>query len=165
MRADELQGLREQRKHYVAEFRSMNKRLEATGQDLCSKADRDRLDYIGSEVDRIDNILQEGHNRELEEIRSAGGGNGRGTREVAVAGYERSFAREPLYEAFRSAGFARGKPAEIPWQEFRSITWTGSVDNLNQPRRAAEYLGFDQHMPTRRFRLWASTRASRAFRF
>ena len=43
-----------------------------------------------------------------------------------------------------NAGFARGERAEIPWQEFRSITWTGSVDTLNSPRRAAGALGYDQ---------------------
>jgi hypothetical protein len=37
MRADELNQLREQKKHYIAEFRSMSKRLEATGEDQWSK--------------------------------------------------------------------------------------------------------------------------------
>jgi len=136
MRRDEVATLKEQRKHYLAEFRALVNR------DDWSPEDKEWADYLERELRPINGTLDDNHRQELEEIRAAGR-NG-GTREFATVGYERSFAPEPLYQAFRSAGFARGKPAEIPWQEFRSITWTGSVDNLNQPRRAAEYLGYDQ---------------------
>jgi hypothetical protein len=106
---------------------------------LGSRKTKERGDYLERELRTIGDTLSEQHERELNEIRSGGSGNG-----FQSAGLERSFAPEPLYQAFRSAGFARGEKAEIPWQVFRSITWTGSVDNLDQPRRAAGALGYDQ---------------------
>src|SRR5215204_4453079 len=125
MRRDELEALREQKKHLVAEMRSIGRLYDNGGQ--WAPQDRERFAYCHGQVSTINGKLEENHRSEFK-----------------AAGYERSHAPEPLYEAFRSAGFARGEPAEILWQEFRSITWTGSVDNLNQPRRAAEYLGYDQ---------------------
>jgi hypothetical protein len=92
---------------------------------------------------RSNGKLEQNHQRELEEIRSARA-SGITTNEFKTVGYERSHAPEPLYEAFRHAGFGRGAPAEITWAEFRSLTWTGSVDNLNSPRRDAGFLGHDQ---------------------
>jgi hypothetical protein len=130
MRRDEIAGLREQKKHLLTEFRSLTNRYR-DGQ-AWSSADKERGDYLDREIRTINDTLEGEHKRELEELRAGGGSNGA---EFKTVGYERSF---------RTAGFARGKPAELPWQEFRSITWTGSVDNLNQPRRAAEYLGYDQ---------------------
>jgi hypothetical protein len=119
MRRDELEALREQKKHYLAELRAMVK------QDGWNPADEERANYLETELRTINGTLEENHRRELEEIRAAGGSNGGSG--YKTTGYERSFAKGPLYDAFRSAGFARGKPAEIPWQEFRSITWTGSA--------------------------------------
>ena len=139
MRRDEIEARREQKKHLLSEFRSLTTRYR-DGQ-AWSTEDKERGDYLDREIRAINDDLQAQHQRELEEIRR-GSGNTRS--EFSTISYERSFAREPLYEAFRSAGFARGEPASIPWQEFRSITWTGSVDNLSQPRRPAEYLGHDQ---------------------
>ena len=136
MRRDEVETLKEQRKHYLAELRALVNRGD------WSPEDKERGDYLERELRTINGTLDDNHRRELEEIRAAGGDGG--TREFGTVGYERSFAPEPLYQAFRSAGFARGKRAEIPWQEFRSITWTGSVDTLNSPRRSAGALGFDQ---------------------
>ncbi len=138
MRRDDIAARREQKKHLMVELRSLFSRYEDAGKPWV-KQDAERRDYLISSVETINSELQAQHDRELEEVRSAGGSNGfRGT------GLERSFAPEPLYQAFRSAGFARGERAEIPWQEFRSITWTGSVDTLNSPRRAAGALGYDQ---------------------
>src|SRR5215211_6146199 len=130
MRRDELEALREQKKHLIAEMRSVGA-LYNDGR-VWKPEDQNRFDYCTREVEGINGQLQEQHKRELEEIRAGKAGSEFNT---LSAGFERSFAREPLYEAFRSAGFARGKPAEILWNEFRSITWTGSVDNLS--RRAA----------------------------
>jgi hypothetical protein len=139
MRRDEIEQRREQKKHLMVELRSLFSRYEDAGKPWV-KQDAERRDYLISSVETINSELQAQHDRELEEIRSAGGSsNGfQGT------GLERSFAPEPLYQAFRNAGFARGERAEIPWQEFRSITWTGSVDTLNSPRRTAGALGYDQ---------------------
>jgi hypothetical protein len=139
MRSDEITQLKEQRKHVLAEMRSMASRYE-DGRAWAPE-DSERYDYCYKQASGINEKLEQNHQQELEEIRSARGGT---VSEFKTAGFERSHAPEPLYQAFRSAGFARGEPAEIPWQEFRSITWTGSVDNLNQPRRNAEYLGYDQ---------------------
>src|SRR5215211_1386845 len=139
MRRDELEALREQKKHLIAEMRSVGA-LYNDGR-VWKPEDQNRFDYCTREVEGINGQLQEQHKRELEEIRAGKAGSEFST---VSSGYERSFAREPLYEAFRSAGFARGQKAELLWQEFRSITWTGSVDNLNQPRRSAVALGFDQ---------------------
>jgi len=134
MRRDEVEAAREQKKHMVVELRSLATRYD-NGKPW-SKPDAERRDYLFSEVEKINNGLQEVHRAELEEIRSGRSSNG-----FQATGLERSFAPEPLYTAFRSAGFARGERAEIPWQEFRSITWTGSVDNLNSLKRAAGALG------------------------
>lgn len=142
MRRDELEQLREQKKHLVSEFRSMGGRDMDSGK-AWSKPDAERRDYLISEIEQINGTLEAEHKRELEEIRA----NGNTSREWehVKAGLDHTHAPEPLYQAFRSAGFARGEPAaSVLWNEFRSITWTGSVDNLNQPRRAAEYLGYDQ---------------------
>jgi hypothetical protein len=70
------------------------------------------------------------YKRELEEIRSGGGDT-----KFSTTGYERSFSPEPLYQAFAVRGSPAAEPAQVPWTEFRAITWTGSVDNLSQPRR------------------------------
>jgi uncharacterized protein len=50
-----------------------------------------------------------------------------------------------LADEFRSRGFP-GERAEMPWPEFesRAITWTGSVDLINQDRRTGAALGADQ---------------------
>ena len=138
MRRDEVEQLREQKKHYLAELRALVSRGDWSPQD------NERANYLERELRSIGGTLEDNHRRELEEIRGARREGGSSSAEFSTVGYERSFAPEPLYEAFRSAGFARGKPAEIPWQEFRSITWTGSVDTLNSPRRNAGALGFDQ---------------------
>ena len=135
---DEVEQAREQRMHYLAELRALVDRGN------WSHEDKERADYLERELRTLGATLQENHRREVEEIRGARRDGGSLNVEFSTIGYERSFAPEPLYEAFRSAGFARGKPAEIPWQEFRSITWTGSVDTLNSPRRAAGALGYDQ---------------------
>jgi len=137
MRRDEVETAREQKKHMVVELRSLATRYD-DGKPW-SKPDAERRDYLFSGVEKINKDLAEVHQAELEEIRSGRSSNG-----FQATGLERSFAPEPLYKAFRSAGFARGERAEIPWQEFRSITWTGSVDNFNSPRRAAGALGYDQ---------------------
>jgi len=94
-------------------------------------------------VQTISDKLAENHERELNEIcQATGAGSSAGFK---AAGYERSHAPEPLYQAFRSAGFARKEKAEIPWETwYRAVTWTGSVDNLDSPRRNAGYLGYDQ---------------------
>src|SRR5215204_5078988 len=137
MRRDEVGARKEQKKHMVEEYRSLASRYD-DGKPW-SKDDVDRREHLWSAITKINDELAEQHRAELEEIRSGGSSNG-----FQATGLERSFAPEPLYKAFRSAGFARGERAEIPWQEFRSITWTGSVDNLNSPRRAAGALGYDQ---------------------
>jgi HK97 family phage prohead protease len=56
-----------------------------------------------------------------------------------------------LYERFQEAGWApQVGRAEIPWREFetaaenRTLTWSGSVDNVNQLLRVAPALGYDQ---------------------
>jgi uncharacterized protein len=50
-----------------------------------------------------------------------------------------------LADEFRSRGFP-GERAEMPWDEFesRAITWSGSVDLINQDRRTGAPLGADQ---------------------
>jgi hypothetical protein len=137
MRRDEVEAAREQKKHMVVELRSLATRYD-NGKPW-SKPDAERREYLFSGVEKINKDLAEVHQAELEEIRSGRSSNG-----FQPTGLERSFAPEPLYKAFRSAGFARGERAEIPWQEFRSITWTGSVDNLDSLKRAAGALGYDQ---------------------
>jgi len=140
MRADEKQRLKEQKRQLIAELRSLSETATRNG---WTPNDNTRFEELKQEVEEINRIAEAQHERELAEIRE-GRGHVEGGTTVLAPGMERSFAREPLYEAFRSAGFARGKPAEITWAEFRAITWTGSVDNLNQPRRSAVALGYDQ---------------------
>jgi hypothetical protein len=49
-----------------------------------------------------------------------------------------------LADEFRSRGFP-GEVASIGWDEFRAVTWTGSVNDINQSRRTpAAALGADQ---------------------
>jgi hypothetical protein len=139
MRRDEIETRKEQKKHLIAELRSIGGRYESGG--VWSVEDRERFDYLSGEANTINAALAEQHKRELEEIRSGGTG---GSSTFEPTGLERSYAPEPLFQAFRSAGFARGQRAEIPWREFRAITWTGSVDTLNSPRRNAGALGYDQ---------------------
>jgi hypothetical protein len=142
MRTDDKTRLQEQRKQLFAEMRTMTDAPRKGGFSLDEKA---RWNEIEAEVIDINSELGAEHERELLEIRSGqGAGNGGGPWMIEQTTMSRAHAREPLYEAFRKAGFARGKPAEVPWEEFRSITWTGSVDNVNQPRRAADALGYDQ---------------------
>jgi hypothetical protein len=107
MRRDEQQALREQKKHLMAELRSIGARHRESG--AWAPEDRDRFEYCTSQVSTINDTLEVEHKRELEEIRA---GSGNGSTSEFRAGFERSHAPEPLYEAFRSAGFARGKPAE-----------------------------------------------------
>ena len=135
MRRDEIEARKEQKKHLMAELRSIGERYaDAT----MTPEDRQRFDYLTAEVSTINADLNEQHRRELEELRNGSAST------FEASGLERSYAPEPLYQAFRSAGFARGQRAEIPWREYRAITWTGSVDNLNQTRRNAVMLGYDQ---------------------
>ena len=60
-----------------------------------TKQDAERREYLLSSVEKINDELQAQHDRELEEIRSGGSNGFQGT------GLERSFAPEPLYQAFR----------------------------------------------------------------
>jgi hypothetical protein len=113
MRADELTALKEQKRHLLVEFRSMVHRYDESGK-AWSKPDMERRDYLIRELEQMNSTLSEEHKRELEENRAGGGGM---SREHAPTGFERSFAREPLYEAFRTAGFARGQAGQIPWHE------------------------------------------------
>jgi hypothetical protein len=137
MRSDEIMQLKEQRKQLLAEARALTSRQKDG--EAWSQEDKQRSDYLYNELRSIGETLEENHRRELEEIRSARAGNGGTLSEFKTAGFERSHAPEPLYQAFRSAGFARGEKAEVPWPEFyralsheyRAITWTGSVDNLD----------------------------------
>jgi hypothetical protein len=50
-----------------------------------------------------------------------------------------------LADEFRAAGFP-GETATIPWQSFedRAVTWSPSVDLMNQPQRQAGGFPFDQ---------------------
>jgi hypothetical protein len=140
MRTDEKTRLEEHRKHLLQEMRSMTDAVKAVDRDL-NDGEQRRFGEVEKQISEINGELQDQHERELQEVRTRGNGGGF---EFPQAAMSRTFAREPLYEAFRSAGFARGKSAEILWPEFRSITWTGSVDNVNSPRRAADMLGYDQ---------------------
>jgi len=141
MRRDEAARLREQKKHIVVQLRSLGGRYD-DGRPW-AREDAERRDHLLTQVQTISDKLAENHERELNEIRQAtGAGSSAGFK---AAGYERSHAPEPLYQAFRSAGFARKEKAEIPWETwYRAVTWTGSVDNLDSPRRNAGYLGYDQ---------------------
>jgi HK97 family phage prohead protease len=60
----------------------------------------------------------------------------------------RSGGDRPLTLAgcFRSRGFPSERVAEIPWQEFeeRAVTWSASVDVMNQMRRIGVPLPLDQ---------------------
>jgi hypothetical protein len=156
MRTDDKTRLEEQRTHLLQEMRSMTEASKVAGNLGLSKTEQDRFEEVERQISSINGELQAGHEQELQEIRT---GRGNGRFEISQATMAREFAREPLYEAFRRAGFARGKPAEILWPEFRSITWTGSVDTSTSrgetPTRSATTSG----TPTRRFRAWASTRA------
>jgi len=55
-----------------------------------------------------------------------------------------------LHAAFKRAGWEPGKRAEIAWNEFagasesRSLTWTGSVDNVNMLHTESSAFGADQ---------------------
>lgn len=55
-----------------------------------------------------------------------------------------------LHGAFKRAGWAPGKRAEIAWDDFagasesRALTWTGSVDNVSMYHDAASPFGADQ---------------------
>jgi len=133
--------LREQKKHIVVELRSLGGRYD-DGRPW-AREDAERRDHLLTQVQTISDKLAENHERELNEIcQATGAGSSAGFK---AAGYERSHAPEPLYQAFRSAGFARKEKAEIPWETwYRAVTWTGSVDNLDSPRRNAGYLGYDQ---------------------
>ena len=154
MRRDDIAQRREQKKHMMVELRSLFSRYEDAGKPWV-KQDAERRDYLLSSVETINGELQEQHNRELEEIRSAGGANGfQGT------GLERSFAPEPLYQAFRSAGFARGERAEIPGRS--SARSPGRAPSTPSTRRVVQqaHSASTSGMPMRRFPRVASTRGS-----
>jgi hypothetical protein len=144
VQTDDKARLEEQCNYLLAEMRTHQARCSIAPRRTAAKVSaEDEREYgrLERELKEITGELKSQHDPELEEIRSGGG---KGRLEVSQATMSRAFAREPLYEAFRSAGLARGKRAELPWEEFRSLTWTGSVDNLDQPRRAADALGYDQ---------------------
>jgi hypothetical protein len=140
MRVDERARLQEQRKQLLSEMRSISEAPRQGGFMLDEKA---RYEQLESEAKDINRRLEAEHERELQEIRN-GQGAGAGGDFIEQKSMSRTHAPEPLYEAFRRAGFDRGKPAEVAWEEFRAITWTGSVDNVQQARRAADTLGYDQ---------------------
>ena len=94
--------MREQRKHLLAELKALAARSRKGGD--WTPQDEERAEYLGRELRTISDTLHENHQQELEEIRS---GRENGGYKAAGTGYERSFAPEPLYQAFRSAGFAR----------------------------------------------------------
>jgi hypothetical protein len=143
MRVDEKRALREEKKRTIQELRTLSEAADRHGW-----TPGQNTDWVQKEarVQEINRELESEHERELVEIRKGNGGDQREFpgMNFKYPGLERSFAREPLYNAFKSAGFARGEPAEIEWAEYRAITWTGSVDNMNQPRRDSVVLGYDQ---------------------
>jgi hypothetical protein len=142
MRQDEKTALREEKKRTINELRTLT---DAATKNGWTPAGTTRWSELESKAQEINHQLQAQHERELVEIRkhrSAIPAMPLGS--FTAPELERSFAREPLYDAFRSKGFARGEPAEIEWAEYRAVTWTGSVDNMNQPRRDSVALGYDQ---------------------
>jgi hypothetical protein len=146
MREDEKRALREEKKHMLNEMRGLAEVNEKRGAWKPNEAAR--WTELESKTLEINEQLAEQHERELVEIRKGNGGDqrefpGMGMK-FSPPGMERSFAREPLYDAFKGKGFALGETAEVEWAEYRAITWSGSIDNMNQPRRDSVALGYDQ---------------------
>ncbi|HEX2125958.1 MAG TPA: hypothetical protein VHF45_05295 [Thermoleophilaceae bacterium] len=52
-------------------------------------------------------------------------------------------APRSLTDKYRSRGFP-GQRAELEWDEFRSVTWSGSVTDLNPTRRQGAELAYDR---------------------
>jgi len=104
-------NLEEQRTHLLTELRSITDAGKSAGlADLAPDAAA-RFREVERQVSTINRELEDEHEAELQEIRSANGaGNGSGGFFIEQKTMSRIHAREPLYEAFRRAGFARGKP-------------------------------------------------------
>ena len=153
MRRDEIEQRREQKKHMMVELRSLFSRYEDAGKPWAKQGRREA---------RLPALL--GRRRSTASSKpSTTASSRRSARQAARTDSRRqgsSVRLRPSRSTRRSAAPASpaASAAEIPWQEFRSITWTGSVDNLNSPRRAAGALGYDQRyayqaLPSRRRRL------------
>lgn len=136
MRRDDKQRLREQKAHLLEEFRSIGKRSTS---DRLNDADQKRFDYLETELRSINDQLTAAHDAELEEIRR--GGNA----EFRPVGHAQGDQLTPLFSAFNRAGFKPGEgPTEIEFQ-YRTLTWSGSVDNADiAPQGGGVALGYDQ---------------------
>ena len=66
MRRDEVEQLREQKKHYLAELRALVSRGDWSPQD------NERANYLERELRSIGGTLEDNHRRELEEIVAQG---------------------------------------------------------------------------------------------
>lgn len=124
MRKDEVEQMREQRKHLLAELKALAARSRKGGD--WTPQDEERAEYLGRELRTISDTLHENHQQELEEIRS---GRENGGYKAAGTGYERSFAPEPLYQAFRSAGFAarlRCQERDVHFSATKGTSWSRS---------------------------------------
>jgi hypothetical protein len=111
MRTDEKTRLQEQRKHLLQEMRTMTEAPRSGG---WLEGEKQRYDDLEQQVTDVNRELELEHERELHEIRSgqgAGDGNGHTIEQATMS---RAFAREPLYEAFRAAGFAPANPPKSP---------------------------------------------------
>jgi hypothetical protein len=125
MRRDDLRALKEQRLSLLAEARSLNERCEAERRDLSADEAR-RFDGLLNEVRRVDLKLEDARNENPAEYRTS----------YRTSGGD-------LAAEFRRAGWP-GETAEIGWAEYRTTTWSGSVDTLKPVRREGVGLGLDR---------------------
>jgi hypothetical protein len=136
MRRDDVQRLKEQRRLLLDEFRSIGKRSEV---GKLNDADAKRFDYLETQLRTINDSLQAQHDEELEEIRRGGGA------EFHPIGHAQADTLTPMFSAFNRAGFKPGEgPTEIEFS-YRTLTWSGSVDNASiDPQGSGVALGYDQ---------------------
>jgi hypothetical protein len=125
----------------LAEMRAITDRVEATGK--WGGGDYDRFNGLEDELRSVNAELEREHEAELREIRTArnGGTGGPGWR---LANDQRRLT--PMFDAFRAAGFDpdRHQAGELSFAEWRSVTWTGSLDVLHPTQTEAPPLGYDQ---------------------
>jgi hypothetical protein len=137
MRTDDKQRLEEQHKHLLEEFRSIGKRSD-TGP--LNHDDRERMDYLETQLRTINETLKAEHESELREIRNFGPD----TAGFSPVGAGQTERLSPLFNQFQRAGWKPNEgPTEIEFN-YRTFTWSGSVDNADINRgNDSAVLGYD----------------------
>jgi len=91
-----------------------------------SAADKQRFDYLEGEIKKLNDQLAAEHEAELEEIR-----RGKDAAGFQAVGYGQAETLTPLFSAFNRAGFKPGEGATEIEFNYRTLTWSGSVDSAD----------------------------------